>query len=152
MRRWGLNKQQICAKISKHHDLQTNMTLIPSIVWKEIVLSSFYPNPLYSITTLQSSLYKMHRLCTLILYLQSFDSILGGEPDISASPQAKNVDFLAVHPQLSHVISWLSCLMQGFVITALLMSYASLCAVVSKASYAILRNVCILQIHFCKYV
>lgn len=148
-RRWGLDKHQICAKISKHHDLQTNTTLIPS--------SCLKGNSSEQLSAKLSLLYNysaaaVYTKCILILYLQSFDSILGGEPDISASPQAKNVDFLAVHPQFSHIISWLSCLMQRIVITALLMSYASLCAVVSRASYAILINVCILQIHFCKYV
>lgn len=67
----------------------------------------------------------MHRLSKVIIYLQSLDSSQGGNQKYSASLQAKNVDFLAVHPKFSHVISWFGCLMQEFAITALLISYPS---------------------------
>lgn len=52
-----------------------------------------------------SSVLEMHRLSKVIIYLQSLDSSQGGNQKYSASLQAKNVDFLAVHPKFSHVIS-----------------------------------------------
>lgn len=59
-RRWGLNKQQICAKIRKHHDLQTNMALIPSSCLRGNRSEQLLPKPSLLCNCSAAAVYTKH--------------------------------------------------------------------------------------------